>query len=98
MSRRTSFPFTKVKRGVGLSRRRSLRGTEIDKAARYSRVDTLFVSCNEHLRGHCQLSGPRASFSGPARLERGSKIGKKRSFPTRAAAPPTQAAYRGRLS
>ena len=26
--------------------------------------------------GHCQLSGPKAPFSGPARLERGSIIGK----------------------
>src|SRR6516165_9638488 len=28
-------------------------------------------------RTHCQLSGPRAPFSGPARLERGSTIGEQ---------------------
>ena len=28
-------------------------------------------------RGHCQLSGPRAPFSGLARLERGSRIGEQ---------------------
>jgi hypothetical protein len=49
-------------------------------------------------RRHCQLSGPRAPFSGPAWLERGSTIGEQRSSPTRAAAPPTRGAYHGRLS
>jgi hypothetical protein len=29
---------------------------------------------------HCQLSGPRAPFCGPARLERGSTIGEQRTF------------------
>jgi len=48
--------------------------------------------------GYCQLSGPRAPFSGPAQLERGSVIGEQRSSPTRAAAPPTRRAYHGRLS
>jgi hypothetical protein len=48
--------------------------------------------------GHCQLNGPRAPFSGPARLERGSTIGEQRSSPTRATAPPTRGAYHGRLS
>jgi cation diffusion facilitator CzcD-associated flavoprotein CzcO len=48
--------------------------------------------------GHCQLSGPKAPFSGPARLGRGSIIGEQRSSPTRAAAPPTRRAYHGRLS
>jgi hypothetical protein len=50
------------------------------------------------LKGHCQLSGPRTPFSGPARLERGSTIGEQRSTPTQAAAPPTRGAYHGRLS
>jgi len=57
----------------------------------YSRPDPM--SC-----GHCQLSGLRALFSGPARLERGSMIGEQRSPPTQAAAPPTRQAYHGRLS
>jgi hypothetical protein len=52
---------------------------------------------DDHAR-HCQLSGPRAPFSGPARLGRGSMIGEQRSSPTRAAAPPTRPAYHGRLS
>ena len=41
---------------------------------------------NETDRRHCQLSGPRAPFSGPARLERGSMRGEQGSSPTRAAA------------
>jgi len=53
---------------------------------------------NELAAGHCQLSGPRAPFSGPARLERGSAIGEQSSSPTRAAAPRTRAAFHGRLS
>ena len=41
------------------------------------------ASCTRHHpRRHCQLSGPRAPFSGPARLERGSTIGEQRSSPT----------------
>ena len=47
---------------------------------------------------HCQLNGPRAPCSGPARLERGSMIGKQRSSPTQAGAPPTPGAYHGRSS
>src|SRR5262249_41757999 len=31
-------------------------------------------------RRHCQLSGPRAPFCGPARLERGSTTGEQRTF------------------
>jgi hypothetical protein len=47
---------------------------------------------------NCQLSGRRAPFSGPARLEWSSVIGGQRSSPTLAAAPPTRPAYRDRLS
>jgi len=46
---------------------------------------------------HCQLSGPRAPFCGPARLE-GQHNRRAKDFPTRAAAPPTQRAYHGVLS
>ena len=57
-----------------------------------------FLNRYEEPARHCQLSGPRAPFSGPARLERGSIIGDQRSSPTRAAAPPTRRAYHGRSS
>ena len=38
------------------------------------------------------------NLADPARLKRGAIIGKQRSSPTRAAAPPTRRAYHGRLS
>jgi hypothetical protein len=38
------------------------------------------LSRREAARRHCQLSGPRAPFWGPARLERGSTIGEQRTF------------------
>jgi hypothetical protein len=47
------------------------------------------TAVRDELAGHCQLNGPKAPFSGPARLEWGSIIGEQRSPPTRAAAPPT---------
>jgi hypothetical protein len=57
--------------------------------------DRLFLRPVWYMRdGHCQLSGPKAPFSCPARLERGSIIGEQGSSPTRAAAPPTRRAYR----
>src|SRR6516162_7008215 len=47
---------------------------------------------------HCQLSEPRAPFFASLSLRAGSTIGKQRSSPTRAAAPPTRKAYHGHLS
>jgi pimeloyl-ACP methyl ester carboxylesterase len=64
------------------------------RALGLSRVDVLGFSIGgmvaQEIARHCQLSGPKAPFSGPARLERGSIIGVQRSSPTRAAAPPTR--------
>ena len=60
---------------------------------------SIFADLNQGTEpGHCQLSGQRAPFSDPARLERGSAIGEQRSSSTLAAAPPTGAAYHGRSS
>jgi hypothetical protein len=47
--------------------------------------------------GYCQLKGLRASFA--ARSGRAGQHNRRAGdFPTRAAAPPTQRAYHGRLS
>jgi len=55
------------------------------------------IEIEQAVVGHCQLSGLRAPFSGSARLERSNTIGEQRSSPTRAAAPPTRAAYNSRF-
>jgi hypothetical protein len=76
-------------RRIGIDQRRCKFGHALD----------LHVAVLEQpFDGHCQLSGPSAPSSGPARLERGSTIGEQRSSPTRAAAPPTERAYHGPLS
>src|SRR5262249_47311835 len=38
------------------------------------------ISSTHSRAPHCQLNGPRAPFGGLARLERGSRIGEKRTF------------------
>ena len=89
-------PYSSPSRGTPTGTPRIVRPA-IRLTPRWRRMDSKFQFRDASPR-HCQLSEPRAPFSGPARLERGSTIGEQRSSPTRAAAPPTRAAYHGRLS